>query len=693
MGIFDKFFISKKSKQTIDIDIKKSNTEPLNAINDEYIYLFEKNDFKYLILSKLGFQIEKFSDFEKVPKEFLNRCLNDEYLNILLENSYRISNELLKKIVDNTISLDDLHSDELFLINILPQSPRVATLVNRNLTEIDTQSKYVVIEGNDNLSSNVHENLIYINSYIEDIKIVMESQKYAKCISAFDDSDIKIFNKSNGRVCENGYLLNNGDVLNSDSIIVLSFEKYKELSRNSKNLEILNDHKFFIADRYEEMKIIFRINKEYSFHYSIDYTNVDLIKYNHIIKIIIESSLSKSEKEYYLYKISNNNIFNINSIIKEIISKIDYNEISNITNKFNMLSYEEKTSKLETIKYSMEIFNYLYPNFFELDINGQINILFSLDESELRIVLEDSRISNLFEEKINNHSDLYRLRDLLERVRGVSQNKCIKDFIEKQGLNIKTLLQTKEYDLKSEFDINPILANYHIVDETVEKEISIEDIIGFDKWHIIGKTSNIVDNLSSFFDAEGDGYHMRGISMLDFKNGSEAIEKLFSSFNSEPLKLSEYDGKYIVSINGLHRTILLRFFYIKELLEGKISNEELRKKYTIPSCGIIKTNYEKTYLHYMLKLLNSSVRNVYNGRKNSSSLIVCFYKDEEKEMSLEEIKVLISNLLSNIDIYSLTEIKEKYNLHESFKSFIDNNFLEFINNLNESEEINNGKSI
>ena len=136
--------------------------------------------------------------------------------------------------------------------------------------------------------------------------------------------------------------------MSKDSIIVISFEKYKEISKNPQLLEVLKSHKFYISDNPEEQLLLSMIvNDNGTNNYDTpNYREIDDLKKNHIIQIILESDLTEIEKKYYLYKLYEiYNPFQIKNVSDEITSKISLERIQESTNHFNQLSHEEKIQK------------------------------------------------------------------------------------------------------------------------------------------------------------------------------------------------------------------------------------------------------------------------------------------------------------------------------------------------------------
>lgn len=681
----------------LDFEFSSEGTTKSNTPSemDKYKELFDNSDFQYMI-SK-GLEIDLFLADEntkkQIPRQFLDRCLDTNFLDTLLKNLYSIHPETLKKIIYNTLSLDDLNYDNLSLVALLSSSPRVDTIKNRKVS-FDKDSSYVIIEGNDNLSADIREDNIYVDSYFVDSPILARKHKYVNLVSIFNDNDIKIINKSSGKFCKKGYIVNDENILNDDSIIVITFEKYKELSKNPELMEILSTHQLCISDNYDELTELYDIKIDENYYYSmgnrIDYREIETIKLNHIRKVILESSLNEIEKKYLLY---NFNVFEVENIAQKLLTSMSLSDLNIITDRFNNLTDDEKTQAFQKENYQIEFFYYKNPRFFELPIENQVDILRNLSDEEFKIVINDPKVSSLFDDKIAEKLDLFSYQQVLNRIKGIEHNQCVKDFVERNGYSLKNIVSNPEFDLKSEYDINKILSDNFISAGTVVKPLSMEDIVGISKWHMRNASNNIIDNFGNFFDASGDGYHTRGLSMLEFKDGQEAMEKLEYSFTNEPLKLEELDGKSIISNNGLHRTMILKFFYMKESSEGVLSKEELKNKYTIPNCIVNQVDIEKTYTSYLIKLFDSNVTGVYKSEKQNCDLIIYMRDKQVLDLAMLEIQEKLKTRLSMADSYEMEQIRKYYSIYPSFKEFIDKNYGEYAACIKESEEVIHGKDI
>lgn len=177
-------------------------------------------------------------------------------------------------------------------------------------------------------------------------------------------------------------------------------------------------------------------------------------------------------------------------------------------------------------------------------------------------------------------------------------NKCNEDFIKRENIDFSKIDRTI-YDTK---DINEIIKKYRVYGDSVNKLVSLEQILGIEVEEF-DKKSSFPEILDLYFDEYGDSYRSRSISMLEY-NENNVIDGLSSSFKYEPLRLTESDlGKCTISTNGIHRFIIMRILYLTA--KSKCQNEEelneLIKKYTIPVI-VSKIDYLKTYCKYLIDL-------------------------------------------------------------------------------------------
>ena len=177
-------------------------------------------------------------------------------------------------------------------------------------------------------------------------------------------------------------------------------------------------------------------------------------------------------------------------------------------------------------------------------------------------------------------------------------HKCNEDFLKRHNLISFNGLSIA-CDIR---DLNEIVAKYEMQSNSEERKVSIANIYGVhDKMDEIDYS--FPEILDYFFDEQGDGYHSRSVSMLDY-NEENVIDGLESSFRIEPMILIEMDyNKYFVLTNGIHRFIVLKSLYLSA--KRKCQNEseivELNQRFTIP-VKVTKVDFIKTYCKYLIDM-------------------------------------------------------------------------------------------
>lgn len=255
-------------------------------------------------------------------------------------------------------------------------------------------------------------------------------------------------------------------------------------------------------------------------------------------------------------------------------------------------------------------------------------------------------------------------------------NELFEDFILKNDIDIESIY--KDLEIYSEKQINRLISNNKLEGTTKEALIPISDIIGYDyEWR--GHTNNLADNFSKFFDI-GTSYQSRSISMLEYTS-ENIIEKLYQSFKTEKIRVLELDnGRKIISGNGLHRYTLIRILYLNELQKVKGNKEEeeyLKSKYEIP-VELTKVDILKTYCNYLIKLTSIlddiTVENVPGNNEYTTVSETGKQIQLNRNGLIEYTKNRIKCLNGEMKKWFIEKITKNYNMYDSFKQFIDNNF-------------------
>ena len=159
-------------------------------------------------------------------------------------------------------------------------------------------------------------------------------------------------------------------------------------------------------------------------------------------------------------------------------------------------------------------------------------------------------------------------------------------------------------------------------------------------------------------------------------NKEEMINDLKKSFNAERIILDQVDDKFVVSQNGCHRTSILKFLYIDEVLKGNTPLEELNEKYKIKA-RVDKYDMTLTYTNYLLnnmKIVNRIEKDYDDNYKETNKFIVKYNNDQPKLLSKEEIMNSFGEIInqneSNMDEYLLNDIKRLSKVIPSFNDFL-----------------------
>ena len=196
-------------------------------------------------------------------------------------------------------------------------------------------------------------------------------------------------------------------------------------------------------------------------------------------------------------------------------------------------------------------------------------------------------------------------------------NACNEYFLEAKGIDFSEL-DSKVYTTR---DINWIVYKYEMQGDRRVDKVSMEDLIGIDR--VYDDIPLIFpDILDYYFDENGDGYHERAVSMLDYDSDT-VIEGLQESFEREPVSTFEVDnGKQVIFNNGMHRFFVLRSLYLKERAKCTSDREInlLNSKFTIP-VEVTRNDMVKTYCKCLIDMFQpADTMNSFFGAVEEESL-------------------------------------------------------------------------
>ena len=263
-------------------------------------------------------------------------------------------------------------------------------------------------------------------------------------------------------------------------------------------------------------------------------------------------------------------------------------------------------------------------------------------------------------------------------------NKTVTDFLQKNNIDINTI-QNSNFHIKSDSEINPILNRYYIPGKTIKKEVSIAHILGY-SYENLDLGSNLIENLSHFFNSDGTTYQRRSVGMLTMER-DQCVETLKTVSKRDTIYVRECEGKkYIITTNGMHRYHVLRFHYLNELSQVNISDKTqvkaLQDKYTIP-VEVQETDYIKTYSYFILRKLIPQIRleAEYDSNYEITGNVVIDIQDKQKVLKdnqlLDFLQKTIMQNKEKVDQYA-DILKYYQETIPTFKKFLEENQIDLI---------------
>lgn len=265
-------------------------------------------------------------------------------------------------------------------------------------------------------------------------------------------------------------------------------------------------------------------------------------------------------------------------------------------------------------------------------------------------------------------------------------NETVVNFLKSLNIDIKKFNFLEGAKVKRNSDVNPILSRYGIFNPSQEDmRVSINDVVGYD-YRCMSLDTNLLENLSWFFDRDGDNYHSRSVSMLDIPQ-SQVMEQLNNSFKREPIYLIEVDkGKYNIGNNGMHRYHILKTHFLDELSKINPKDKEaiktLQEKYSFDA-KISEIDFVKSYSAFLLNLLdkNLALEIYYNDdfELTDKTQLINYSKPEEKKVLTDEQLIEVVNKKINYflktanrkEIKEFKEVVKNASQFESFKNYYD----------------------
>lgn len=248
-------------------------------------------------------------------------------------------------------------------------------------------------------------------------------------------------------------------------------------------------------------------------------------------------------------------------------------------------------------------------------------------------------------------------------------------FLER--LNITDTSSIKIYREK---DINPLACGWRVINHKGISDVPVSNILGSNLFP--GQYNTLLQALDYYFK---DDNYFKKFSLLK-SDVDSILERIKRSFKNEPICVTEIDeGKYVISVNGIHRYIILKLLYLSEL--GKASREEevnlLNEKYTIP-CDVDCVDLDISYAIYFLNSFdfNGNIKDVMtdydkNNRQNGG-IRIRFTDGTERGYTKEQALRLVmefDNKANYLDISSInsgfiSNISRLFDSILSFKEFV-----------------------
>lgn len=256
-------------------------------------------------------------------------------------------------------------------------------------------------------------------------------------------------------------------------------------------------------------------------------------------------------------------------------------------------------------------------------------------------------------------------------------DECVKKFFRRNDINPKRICQCEEGKIKSPKEINSIVANYAIRRPVEWAYLSIEDIVGYD--NCPNDKSFITDIIENFFGSKGGDYLRRSIGLLDYTT-IDALQKI--DFRTKEMFVNEMDDNiYIMSINGIHRYIVLRLLYLSEYVKAKGNKGEidrLKEKYKI-EVKLSRLDKIKTYCKFLLMTSKCGIKDIeaeYDGKNWRYTGRFFIIKKNNEKIVIETDEDLIEYVRNQAKIInqSIGNLQWYYGKYESFRNFLEEYF-------------------
>lgn len=679
MGFFDIFkkrenkTVSKKENNQLFEEITIENEEFIELEEKETDVVFQKNyNYSSIISNEIIEEIKRINNLEYIDDILIKKMENHPKLvNLLLEGNI---SQIILNYLNYYEKIDYLrwHEEDLRFIEFFElegQAKKLVSLLDNRINDVTNRDKYIscyINLENETETIDFHNK---IESFIPDIKINLGSELLTK--TSIYSPFILYFPKTKHKLVTHDFRkFITGEIeFNEDTIVQMSYDTFKYLDES-------------IVNKISNCKIIF--SEKFKFEENVqqkDELNYKLLKYNHLIYIIENSSLNDEIKEKLLYQLKNMYIDDLFYFDLEITDKIipylnilDIDEIKKLTEEFELNIEIYKNKSIESPEFNASFYiDEFFPNFDNASLKDIVDFIHYLPDELKLVFLKEVRV--LKKLNIPNNLNDNELNKFIFLISQKLPSTTI-DFINSFNFDVESFMLNPNNNYQSSLDINPIISKYGVFDYfDEERVISVADLVGHDGIVNCGgyKGKNILHTFENFFERNGDGYHTRSLSLLEYKSGEQLIRELEGRDNdTKDMKVRQIeDGKYIISGNGLHRFSVLRFHYLLDSMKKEKSEDELRELYKIPVNLVSRTNNKNTYCNYLIQKANPDIYHISFDYKEDE-ITIHYYSTEQMKIINEEMLIKLAvQSIEILDKDSLSEIMYYYKNYDSFHEFID----------------------
>lgn len=660
--------INKEENNIVNDDLDISEYPPfwLDKIEKNTSIPYEKLELVHLSYPFMNINEHLLKKMEQNP-ELIELLINHEVSNRF---SILLSQKEVCEVPDEDLKyIKYLDFDENTLKHV--------SLLNNRVDVINDDYFYCSLDLSEDLDVINYDNKI--NSLIPNIDIKIGSEVLTKT-SSYSKFGVYLPKTKYREVYHKFHKYVVGQVdLNEDVIIKMGYYTFLKLDQSIINK--ISKCKLYLYDDFSREDDFFRedgfYREEIDFKDSEDTFELDysLLKKNHLIYVIENSSLEPAKKDKILYNLKNKMVsgeYIYEHMIKDMLTSISVEEIQLLTKQFenNIDLYKNKVIE----KPNFNANYYIEDNFPDLEqrkLNDVVDFVRNIPDSVKPLVLRNPRIIR----KLNLPQNL--TEQIIEKIiilLNKELDNTTMEFVNRMNFDFDKFMNDSKNNYFSSSDINPIISKYGVFDNIKNNiEISVADILGHD-YSKNNHDKNILYTFSDFYIRNGDSYHSRSLELLNYTSGEELLTELKKRNNdTKDMKVQEFEnGKYVIYGNGLHRFSVLRFHYLLDCMKNEKSEQELREVYKIPVKLESKTNYKRTYSNYIIQKAYLDIDHIsFNPDENE---IIIYYKSNKEKSIIgeEEFYELVIKSVDMLDSNALDELTQNYYKYDSFRDYIDN---------------------